>query len=187
MWPFSAAAPSLESAAAPSACPVDPSNRSNYLSNSTPPNSSSPPIDRNRLSADREISSIPRWLPGQGPLENSTTINLEEPPAACPARSAAVPSTSTSTAPNAELVKNENWVYPSPKSFFDSLERKDRNPSAPDMPVVVPIHNAVNERVWEQVLEWEREAGAGESSKLVNFVGRPKDLSPRARWKGLIG
>lgn len=180
MWPFSSPSPSIESAAPPSACPVDPANRSAYQLNSSPPISNSP-IDSSRLSVDREISSIPRWLPGQGPLPTATENSGES---ACPAKSAALPSTTTST--GSTETKNENWVYPSPKSFYTALERKDRNPSAPDMPIVVPIHNAVNERVWEQVLEWEKEAGA-EGSKLVNFVGRPKDLSLRARWKGLIG
>jgi hypothetical protein len=69
------------------------------------------------------------------------------------------------------------------------------------MPVVVPIHNAVNERVWEMVLEWEKLAlassgavgGAGgregdkRESRLVSFIGRPKDLSLRARFKGFLG
>jgi hypothetical protein len=71
------------------------------------------------------------------------------------------------------------------------------------MPVVVPIHNAVNERVWEMVLEWEKLAlassdvggrGGGEGregdkreSRLVSFIGRPKDLSLRARFKGFLG
>lgn len=56
----------------------------------------------------------------------------------------------------------------------------------------MPIHNAVNERVWAQVLEWEKDALGVEKddevkSKLVSFIGRPKDVSPRARWKTLIG
>lgn len=56
------------------------------------------------------------------------------------------------------------------------------------MPIVVPIHNAVNERVWEKVLEWEREAGAVEGgSKLISFVGKPKDRSPRSLWWAAIG
>lgn len=71
------------------------------------------------------------------------------------------------------------------------------------MGVVVPIHNMVNERVWREVEGWEREAiqlgaegevgGAkdeanGKSgSKLVSFVGKPRELSPRARWKTMIG
>lgn len=79
-------------------------------------------------------------------------------------------------------------MYPSPLSFYNALERKNRDPQAKDMPIVVPIHNAVNEKVWQDVLQWEREAGAREGdSKLVSFIGRPKDLSPRARWKSIIG
>lgn len=85
-------------------------------------------------------------------------------------------------------------MYPSPSSFYTALQRKNREPTTKDMPIVVPIHNAVNERVWAQVLEWEREAARAEGrdeerveSKLVSFVGKPKELSPRARWKSLIG
>lgn len=60
------------------------------------------------------------------------------------------------------------------------------------MDIVVPIHNAVNERVWQQVLDWERSAmglkqGEETGVKLVSFMGRPKQMSPRARWKSLIG
>jgi len=60
------------------------------------------------------------------------------------------------------------------------------------MDIVVPIHNAVNERVWQQVLEWERHAlglkeGEDTGVKLVSFMGRPKEMSPRARWKSFIG
>lgn len=92
----------------------------------------------------------------------------------------------------AAVPSEENWVYPSPASFYSALQRKDRNPNARDMGIVVPIHNAVNERVWNQVLEWEREAmgldpGQDPGSKLVSFVGKPKEVSPRARWKTLIG
>lgn len=84
-------------------------------------------------------------------------------------------------------------MYPSPSSFYSALQRKNREPQAKDMPIVVPIHNAVNERVWEQVMQWEKEAAEAEGraegpgSKLVSFVGKPKELSPRARWKTLIG
>lgn len=92
----------------------------------------------------------------------------------------------------AAVPSEDNWVYPSPASFYSALERKNRNPNARDMGIVVPIHNAVNERVWNQVLDWEREAlglprGVDPGSKLVSFVGKPKEVSPRARWKTLIG
>ena len=179
MWPFTSPAPP---APAPSAdgCPVDHSTRSAWLAASTSSTSSPPPSHPTQplstLSLDREISSIPRWLP-------PTPSPAPEDPPACPARSA--PSNSaTSDAPPA---KSENWVYPSPSSFYTALQRKNREPQAKDMPIVVPIHNAVNERVWEQVLEWERVDGGAEGSKLVSFVGKPKELSPRARWKTLVG
>lgn len=100
---------------------------------------------------------------------------------------------SANSAEQAATIPSEsNWVYPSPASFYTALERKHRNPRAQDMDIVVPIHNAVNERVWHQVLEWERAAmglapGQETGSRLVSFVGKPKQMSPRARWKSLIG
>src|SRR5579863_7065794 len=42
----------------------------------------------------------------------------------------------------------ENWVYPSEAQFYAAMVRKNHDPRAPDMKVVVPIHNAVNERAW---------------------------------------
>ena len=44
------------------------------------------------------------------------------------------------------------WVYPSQAQFFAAMERKNHNPHAPDMKVIVPIHNAVNERAWAEVM-----------------------------------
>lgn len=57
------------------------------------------------------------------------------------------------------------------------------------MKVVVPIHNAVNERAWTELMKWEAGQGGDQCGgvKLVSFKGRPKDLSPRARWKTLLG
>ena len=162
MWPFSSA-------------PADP----------MPATPTKLQMQKGNLSPEREISSIPRWLP-------STPSDAPLDPSACPARSS-TPATPPSACPAATPAdptpagtSQENWVYPSPLSFFSALERKERNPQAPDMPIVVPIHNAVNERVWEQVLQWEKEAGAT-GTRLVNFVGRPKEPSPRARWMSFIG
>lgn len=82
-----------------------------------------------------------------------------------------------------------NWVYPSEAQFFSAMARKNHNPQAEDMKSIVPIHNAVNERAWAEVMKWEAGRG-GEACggvKLVNFKGRPSDMSPRARWKTLFG
>lgn len=39
--------------------------------------------------------------------------------------------------------------------FFDAMKRKGYDARVADMKTVVPIHNAVNERAWEQIKEWE--------------------------------
>lgn len=48
-----------------------------------------------------------------------------------------------------------NWIYPSEKMFFDAMKRKGHDPQAPDMRTIVPIHNAVNERAWAEIKQWE--------------------------------
>ena len=69
------------------------------------------------------------------------------------------------------------------------MARKNHNPQAADMKSIVPIHNAVNERAWAEIMKWEAGRG-GEACggvKLVNFQGKPNEISPRARWKMLLG
>jgi len=81
------------------------------------------------------------------------------------------------------------WVYPSEAQFFAAMARKHHNPNAADMRSIVPIHNAVNERAWSEILGWE--AGKGGDAcggvKLVNFKGRPGDRSPKSRLNTLLG
>ncbi|KAJ4288872.1 hypothetical protein N0V88_007205 [Collariella sp. IMI 366227] len=48
-----------------------------------------------------------------------------------------------------------HWVYPSEKQFFEAMKRKGHAAAAADMKTVVPIHNAVNERAWAEILKWE--------------------------------
>lgn len=93
----------------------------------------------------------------------------------------------TSTIPRNE--SGERWVYPSEAQFFAAMARKNHNPQAPDMRVIVPIHNAVNERAWGEILGWEEGKGGEKcgGAKLISFKGRPQDLTPRARFKALMG
>ncbi|KAJ7702355.1 cytochrome C1 heme lyase [Mycena rosella] len=82
-----------------------------------------------------------------------------------------------------------NWVYPSEAQFFSAMARKNHDPKAADMKTIVPIHNAVNERAWAEVMKWEAGRG-GEACggvKLVNFKGKPGEKSIRARCKMLFG
>lgn len=92
----------------------------------------------------------------------------------------------TSSIPKAS---DGNWVYPSEAQFFKAMARKNHNPQPADMKSIVPIHNAVNERAWAEILKWEAGRG-GEvcgGVKLVNFKGKPTQKSPKARVNMLLG
>lgn len=67
-------------------------------------------------------------------------------------------------AANNEIESGESadgkWIYPSEKMFFDAMRRKGHAGDEQDMRTIVPIHNAVNERAWKEIKEWERPWGA---------------------------
>lgn len=53
---------------------------------------------------------------------------------------------------------------------------------------VVSIHNAVNERAWQEVLAWERlHCAECDNPRLKRFRGRPSDTSPKARLLNFLG
>ncbi|KAJ9101751.1 hypothetical protein QFC21_003090 [Naganishia friedmannii] len=140
-----------------------------------------------RLSNQREVSSIPR--------HESTTV-----PTFSPNGEQTVTSSSGTTnpkpasetmCPNATDNGETNWVYPSEQQFFLAMMRKHSAkvyspdmpaPNPEDMKTIVPIHNAVNERAWHQLMEWERGQGGEKCGgvRLVSFKGRPKDRTPKA-------
>lgn len=97
----------------------------------------------------------------------------------------------------------EKWVYPSEQQYYNAIKRKGYKASAADMPSTLAIHNAVNEKGWQMVQEWERAhaeaaatatpaAGGGEGGagvpapKLLRFTGRPQDTSPKAWVKSTL-
>jgi cytochrome c heme-lyase len=87
---------------------------------------------------EREISTIPRASP----------VNKDTGPANSEAESG--------------VSESGNWIYPSEKMFFEAMKRKGHKSEAADMRTIVPIHNAVNERAWKQIKEWERPWGSDE-------------------------
>ncbi|ORZ12732.1 cytochrome c/c1 heme lyase-domain-containing protein [Absidia repens] len=92
-----------------------------------------------------------------------------------------------STIPRANSEENL-WVYPSEQMFFNAMRRKNWNPDESDMPVVVPIHNAVNEQAWQKILEWERlHVTECQQPKLLKFQGKPKEITPKARIRSWLG
>ncbi|CAM9956104.1 unnamed protein product, partial [Ectocarpus sp. 13 AM-2016] len=98
----------------------------------------------------------------------------------------------------------EKWVYPSEQQYYNAIKRKGYKASAADMPSTLAIHNAVNEKGWEMVQEWERahaeaaatttpaaegRGGGGggiPAPKLLRFTGRPQDTSPKAWVKSTL-
>ncbi|MCJ1448886.1 MAG: Cytochrome c1 heme lyase [Stictis urceolatum] len=129
------------------------------------------------LSLDREVSSIPRA---------DTSISTSTPdPASRPANSESETGRDN---------RSGKWIYPSEKMFFEAMKRKNHSPAATDMAAVVPIHNAVNERAWKEIKEWEQRFAWSRSAnqncggpRLYSFSGDSKKLSPRARWNSLLG
>lgn len=139
------------------------------------------------LSNERETSSIPRYREVSSNGSDGGAADTDS-------SSPSSPASSSTTATGS----GEKWVYPSPSQFYTALQRKNRSPREEDMDIVVPIHNAVNEQTWREVMKWENEAISGSTDpraantnpnnvQLVSFKGRPQDRTPRAWWKVLLG
>lgn len=55
--------------------------------------------------------------------------------------------------------------------FFEAMRRKGYSSDAKDMKTIVPIHNAVNERAWKEIKEWERPWGGEEKYGSPQYLG----------------
>ncbi|KAL8436501.1 hypothetical protein Efla_006752 [Eimeria flavescens] len=90
----------------------------------------------------------------------------------------------TSSIPSAK----GHWEYPSEQQFYRATTLKGHRVRADSVPSVVAIHNAVNEEAWRQIIKWESlHKNACATPKLIRFVGRPNELSLKARmrhWRG---
>jgi len=84
----------------------------------------------------------------------------------------------------------EHWRYPSPRQFREALLRRGRHVDDGQAPLLVSMHNAVNEHTWDQVCRWQHRLAALRSlfsgvddraaPALLRFMGRPRDPSPRS-------
>lgn len=191
-------------------CPVDHKARAVWLSQSDKPASSSadstsPPTKSQRpLSTDREVSNIPRALPSHSepskPVQSPPSPYSQQPNS--PTASHASPSNSEGETGHDE--RTGNWVYPSERQFFEALVRKGTPTSATSakelatsVASIIPIHNAVNERAWAEILDWESRGPPSDPGstkcggpKLFSFRGlgtESRFRSPRARWNGILG
>ncbi|WVQ99186.1 hypothetical protein IAU59_006318 [Kwoniella sp. CBS 9459] len=149
------------------------------------------------LSQHRVISSIPRGAasplgPSQPPSEHAQPESTASASASASSTSSASSSRPAASASTPGAVKDSagNWVYPSEQQFFNAMMRKNHKPRAADMRTIVPIHNAVNEKAWEQILVWESKIEGSEKCggpRLVSFVGKPRERTPKAWLKTAFG
>lgn len=106
------------------------------------------------MRAERIISSIPKDIDNlkQCPLMgNNNENNLNN---------------TTDPITTNKNVSNQNWIYPSPKMFWEAMNRKGTLPSHlndPNSPKtqeeldwIVTIHNVVNEQCWQEICKWEK-------------------------------
>ena len=163
---------------AASQCPVDHSIRARWLSNT----SGSPPHPL-------KDGALPSVLTNGPPCPSSGNVGRRS--LSSDRETSSIPRFLSDATGDDDNTGDRKWVYPSPSQFYAALQRKNRSPREEDMNIVVPIHNAVNERTWREVLQWEREANPDYSRaskvQLVSFKGRPMDRTPRAWFKILFG
>ncbi|KAL6898604.1 cytochrome c/c1 heme-lyase [Trichoderma evansii] len=175
----------------PATCPVDHSAKSAPSSSWTQKISSliwSAPSETPKLPANHPtISSHPGLDSGRvtSSIPRSFSADADD----CPVDHGASANPS-----NAEVESgvdaSGNWVYPSEKMFFDAMKRKGYDAREVDMKTVVPIHNAVNERAWAKIKEWEApylvESKCG-GPKLTSFANKSERMTPTARINTILG
>jgi cytochrome c heme-lyase len=67
--------------------------------------------------------------------------------------------------------------------FYNALVRKGWETPEKEIPVIVDIHNFINEECWNQIKYWESKYHCDcKDIYLLKFQGRPKDLSPKAAY-----
>lgn len=195
-------------------CPVDHKSREIWLQQhansphpptpgSAPEAGQTPAKLQRPLSTDREVSGIPR----AGEAAKTCPEGNKQVPSAY-ASSANAASHGCPSNAESETGRDEatgNWIYPSEKQFFEALMRKGNTPNststaselATSVASIIPIHNAVNERAWKQIQDWEKKGPSSDPGstkcggpKLYSFRGLgvdPEFLSPRARINGWLG
>ncbi|KAI9833187.1 MAG: hypothetical protein M1819_003810 [Sarea resinae] len=105
-----------------------------------------------------------------------------------------------------------NWEYPSPQQMYNAMLRKGYTDTPQDaVESMVAVHNFLNEGAWEEIKEWERRFSHGLKQgwqfckkgeenasqyttgelamqpRLVRFMGRPGELTPKAKMMQVMG
>lgn len=84
-----------------------------------------------------------------------------------------------------KILINSEHGYIADHEWTDALARKGKlgDTKEEDMDTLVAVHNNMNEKTWAKVVEWEEVLYPESAPKLLKFMGRPEDLSPKATIK----
>lgn len=56
------------------------------------------------------------------------------------------------------------------------------------MKVIVAVHNAINEKAWQEIMKYEKlHLRSCSTPKLIRFIGVSDLKTPKARFKHLMG
>ncbi|KAH3664360.1 hypothetical protein WICMUC_005745 [Wickerhamomyces mucosus] len=147
-----------------SKCPVDHSKFTKKFSNKN--------INKHNNNDDdiNPLNNMPNFIPAEKQPGQILDLSTER---------------TFSTIPRGENENEGVWEYPSPQQMFNAMLRKGKAEDIPEDAVesMVDVHNFLNEGAWQEILQWEK--SYIEISKieprLIQFTGRPDDLSPKAR------
>ncbi|SCU79985.1 LAME_0B01178g1_1 [Lachancea meyersii CBS 8951] len=101
-----------------------------------------------------------------------------------------------SSIPKGSNPNGDFWEYPSPQQMYNAMVRKGKidpntGEAIPEDAVesMVFVHNFLNEGCWQEILDWEKKYTelTNTEPKLLQFMGKPSQLSPRARWFSVLG
>lgn len=133
------------------------------------------------LNVDRQVSSIPRGISDNN---NNSTVPAHQ------HVSMTTPTIHEQESTDSETTK---WVYPSEQQMYNAMLKKGwANVPIDSIPIVLQIHNSINERTWNKILDWEgcntqntndnnnNNSSTTSELNLVRFIGRPNDISPKA-------
>ncbi|GES75305.1 cytochrome c and c1 heme-lyase [Rhizophagus clarus] len=168
-----------------SSCPVNHSAWTSFI----PPNTEKRPASQHDTNLQCPASTTITQPPDQKNLQATTKTMGQRIPLGTTRELSSIPRV-IKNKNNNESDNNEEklWIYPSEQMFFNAMKRKNWNPREEDMRVVIPMHNAVNEKAWKEILKWEKlhENKCG-GPKLAKFQGKANDITPKARLLNLLG
>lgn len=170
-------------------CPVDHQSREVWLKQMHQPKySSQTELEEKKCPVDHDSRDV--WLQKTAPLHTEEAIECssEQLPITPVYKTDAKLPENRDISSIPRTGSGSNWVYPSEKQFYEAMIRKKWDPNSDDMKTVVPLHNSVNERVWNYIKLWENGQGGDSCGgiQLTSFKGDSKKLTPRAWFRSVF-